>query len=147
MAQRPQRHCRAPGCRALHRNANGYCEAHQSLAKAWSWQKTPGKSRPAKVWRKAPGKSGRGGRAWRRLRALVLARDGYLCQCEACRERVMPRVAHEVDHIRPLAEGGTDDLDNLRAINRDCHRVKTRQEAKDGFRRRLAKKRRGVSES
>jgi len=140
MPQRPQRLCRAKGCHTLHRNANGYCEAHQSLANAW--RKAPGKTRhkaPGKAWHKAPGKPSRGGRAWQRLRALVMARDGYLCQCEACQQRLIPLVAHEVDHIRPLAEGGTDDLDNLRAINRDCHRVKTQQEAKNGFRRRWEK--------
>jgi len=124
MAQRPQRPCRAPGCQTLHRNANGYCDAHQALAKAW---------------RKDTQQSGRGGRPWRRLREQVLARDGYLCQCEDCQKRPLPRIAHEVDHIKPLAEGGTDDLDNLRAINRDCHRAKTMREAKNGIDRRRAK--------
>lgn len=44
----------------------------------------------------------------------------------------MPLVAHEVDHIIPKAEGGTDSPNNLRAINRDCHRRKTQAEAMRG---------------
>jgi len=48
----------------------------------------------------------------------------------------MPLVAHEVDHIIPKAQGGTDDPGNLRAINRDCHRAKTQKEAKIEIERR-----------
>lgn len=32
MPLRPQRPCRASGCRSLHRNATGYCDAHADLA-------------------------------------------------------------------------------------------------------------------
>lgn len=78
---------------------------------------------------------GRGGRPWRRKRAAVLQRDGYLCQCDDCRANGKLLVAHEVDHIVPLSQGGTDDPSNLRAINRNCHRAKTQREA-GGSRRR-----------
>lgn len=120
MAQRPQRPCRAVDCRALHRNANGYCDEHGHLAKIWS---------------KKPEQSGRGGRPWRRLREQVLERDGYLCQCDECKRRPLPLVAHEVDHIKPRAEGGTDDPSNLRAINKGCHKTKSQAEALRGRRR------------
>lgn len=53
----------------------------------------------------------------------------WLCQCDNCKARPVPLPAHEVDHIIPLAAGGTDDPDNLQAINRDCHRAKTDSEA------------------
>lgn len=59
------------------------------------------------------------------IRARVLARDGWTCQCEECAATGRVLVAHEVDHIVPLAAGGTDDMSNLRAINRECHKVKT----------------------
>lgn len=49
----------------------------------------------------------------------------WLCQCDDCKTRLVPLPAHEVDHITPLATGGTDDPDNLQAINKDCHRRKT----------------------
>lgn len=75
---------------------------------------------------------GRGGRPWRRLRAMVLKRDGYLCKCDDCKASGDLLIAHEVDHIVPLAEGGTDDLSNLRAINRDHHKTKTQAEAARG---------------
>jgi len=76
---------------------------------------------------------GRGGRPWRRKREAVLRRDGYLCQCESCQAvGRLPLLADEVDHIVPVAEGGTDDLSNLRAINKDCHKVKTQAEARRG---------------
>lgn len=79
---------------------------------------------------------GRGGRPWRRLRALVLKRDGYLCQCSACQDGGIPALADEVDHVIPVSQGGTDCEKNLQAINRDHHRVKTAVEAAAGRRRR-----------
>lgn len=75
---------------------------------------------------------GRGGRPWRRLRERILERDGWLCQCEDCQQRKMPLPAHEVDHIIPLSQGGTDDPSNLRAISRSCHRAKSAREARHG---------------
>lgn len=81
---------------------------------------------------------GRGGRPWRRLRDQIMARDGGLCQCEACRARLLPRVAHEVDHINNRRDASgklNDDPSNLRAMNRDCHKAKTQAEATRGRKR------------
>lgn len=114
MPLRPQRPCRAQGCRALHRNANGYCDGHAEQAKAWATRKG----------------SGRGGRPWRRKRERIFKRDQYLCRCDDCAKLGRIREAHEVDHIVALAHGGTDDDSNLRAINRDCHKAKTQWESK-----------------
>lgn len=75
---------------------------------------------------------GRGGRPWRRKRAQILKRDGYLCRCDDCTRDGLLLLAHEVDHIVPLAQGGTDDENNLRAINRRCHQRKTAREAARG---------------
>lgn len=75
---------------------------------------------------------GRGGRPWRRKRAQVLKRDGYLCQCDECKAEGRLLLADEVDHVVPLAQGGTDDENNLRAINRRCHQRKTAREAARG---------------
>ncbi|WP_090263194.1 HNH endonuclease [Pseudomonas panipatensis] len=113
MPLRPQRPCRSTGCNALHRNSNGYCDAHADLAKAWATRQG----------------SGRGGRPWRRLRDKVLARDKYLCRCEECTRLGRLREANEVDHVIPLALGGSDEPGNLVAINDDCHRRKTQREA------------------
>jgi len=37
--------------------------------------------------------------------------------------------AHAVDHIRPKSQGGTDDIENLRAICKACHQAKTQEES------------------
>lgn len=113
MSQRPNKPCRVRLCRAITRNANGYCDAHQDQASNWS-------KRPDK-----PGSTTqRGyGHKWRQLRAQVLKRDNHLCQC--CRRAGRVTEAQEVDHIIAKAHGGSDLPSNLEAICRDCHRVKT----------------------
>lgn len=124
MATAAPKPCRRAGCSALVYGGNGYCDRHQADAE--------------REWVKAPEHSGRGGRQWRRLRLQVLERDGWLCQCEACARRRVPLVAHEVDHISNERDenGQLDDSpENLRAMNRDCHRKKTQQEAARGRRR------------
>lgn len=68
------------------------------------------------------------GAAWDRLRLVVLRRDCGLCRCAECQRLGRLRVATEVDHRIPKAKGGTDALDNLCAINRDCHRDKSLRE-------------------
>lgn len=59
------------------------------------------------------------GSAWMRIRAQVLARDAGLCQ--VCKAAGRLTLAAEVDHIRELADGGSDDAANLQAICRPCH--------------------------
>jgi 5-methylcytosine-specific restriction protein A len=63
------------------------------------------------------------GTAWDKLREEVMRRDMRLCQPCLRKDRVA--AAHAVDHIKPKAKGGTDDLDNLQAICRSCHLDKT----------------------
>ena len=69
---------------------------------------------------------GRGGRQWRKLRALILERDAHLCQ--PCRRRGILALADAVDHIRAIVNGGTDADDNLEAICNRCHASKTRHD-------------------
>ena len=60
--------------------------------------------------------------AWNAMKArvtpVVHARDGY--ECLVCRARE----GLEVDHIVPLARGGTNDLDNLQTLCGRCNRKK-----------------------
>ncbi len=70
------------------------------------------------------------GTEWDKARKRVLVRDKYLCQPCLAEGRV--HLATEVDHRIPKAEGGTDDDDNLQAINAECHKLKT---ARDSGRR------------
>lgn len=73
---------------------------------------------------------GRGGRAWRRLREQVLARDLYTCR--HCQRVCLPENLC-ADHIINRARGGTDDLSNLQTLCTDCHKVKTANESQMGW--------------
>lgn len=115
MPMKPLKPCCAPGCRELVRGTR-YCAKHQHMGAAWATSKRAERA-------------GISGRPWRRLRDQILRRDNYLCQCEECRRTGAVREAHEVDHILPLSQGGSDAPSNLRSINRDCHRAKTQRES------------------
>jgi 5-methylcytosine-specific restriction protein A len=66
---------------------------------------------------------------WKRRRLRILKRDNYVCQCTRCKADEVIRPAHEVDHRIPQFEGGGSGDDNLQAINRDCHAIKSEAEA------------------
>lgn len=72
-----------------------------------------------------------------RIRRVVFARDGRACQLglAGCTGD-----AEEVDHIVPWFEGGREDLGNLRAVCRACHKLKTQAEAQRGRARVSAKR-------
>ena len=54
-------------------------------------------------------------RTWARIRREVLDRDGWRCQTCGKPGRL------EVHHVKPLQEGGANDLGNLTALCRGCH--------------------------
>lgn len=68
-------------------------------------------------------------------RRQVMQRDRYTCAgCGSI------RTDHEVDHIVPLEQGGTDELSNLQLLcawfdasgaKQGCHAAKTKAEAKE----------------
>jgi hypothetical protein len=58
----------------------------------------------------------------KQIRVQVLARDNY--RCRMC-GRSSREVALEVDHIIPVASGGTDELSNLATLCRDCNAGKS----------------------
>lgn len=61
--------------------------------------------------------------AWRKLRLLILKRDGYRCAIPGCEQR-----ADQVDHIRPHSLGGSDDPSNLASLCDYHHSRKTAAE-------------------
>ena len=63
------------------------------------------------------------GSAWMATRDRILARDCGLCQVCLHFDRVT--LARDVDHIVELADGGTDDDDNLQGICGTCHPIKS----------------------
>ncbi len=112
--------CNYPGCSTLVRDGSGKCGKHQS-ASGWA-----DKARGTRHERGY-------GNAWDRLRLGILRRDDYLCQCPECQGGTLRlRLANEVDHIKPKAQGGDDSPDNLRAVNAECHRRITAEQRKGG---------------
>lgn len=59
------------------------------------------------------------GRAGQRQRQRRLDRTDGLC--EWCNDRGFPVLATVVDHIKPLALGGSDEDSNTRNLCNDCH--------------------------
>lgn len=59
-----------------------------------------------------------------RLRFDVLRRDSYTCQY--CGRRA-PHVSLHIDHVLPVADGGSNELDNLVAACQDCNLGKGRR--------------------
>ena len=53
---------------------------------------------------------------------LFLMRKGL---CAACAQKIDAGKAWDIDHILPLALGGTNAPDNLQILCRPCHRTKT----------------------
>lgn len=74
------------------------------------------------------------GADYRRNRAIALRRDKWQCQirlADVCTGR-----ATDCDHIVPRSQGGSNDVQNLRAACKACHKKKTAQEG--GGNRRLS---------
>lgn len=59
-------------------------------------------------------------RRWRRLRKYYLSKHPVCVRCG--------RPATEVDHIIPLADGGTHHEDNLQPLCKPCHSRKTNED-------------------
>jgi len=76
--------------------------------------------------------------AWKQLRRRAIREYGNQCaRCGADGEDVRL----ELDHRIPVAEGGTDTLDNAQLLCPMCHAPKTQAEARRGRARRSGKRR------
>jgi len=102
--------CRKAGCNHL-LDKPGYCQIHGTLASGWY------------VTSRATSTQRGYGAHWRKLREQTLERDRGLCQ--PCEAEGRARLATEVDHRVAKSNGGNDELANLQAICRECHRRKT----------------------
>ena len=58
-----------------------------------------------------------------KIRQQVLERDNYTCQM--CGRTRFDGVKLEVDHIIPVAKGGSDNISNLQTLCRECNRGKS----------------------
>jgi 5-methylcytosine-specific restriction protein A len=115
----PPKPCKHHGCGQLVRDGSGYCANHQRPRSGTFADRARG-SRHERGY----------GAEWERQRKQALMRDAGLCQ--PCRQQGRISVAKQVDHIRPKAAGGTDDLDNLQSICVACHQAKTDREKNHG---------------
>ena len=68
---------------------------------------------------------------WKRIRNIILKRDGHTCQ--RCGDK-----GNEVNHIIPVTEGGTDDLENLETLCASCHQPETVAQTTRAVRRHAA---------
>lgn len=108
------RPCSAGGCSTLVYDHSGRCARH--VREPWTKQ-------TAKPVKRITG---------RRLQTLrhQLFRDHPLCrQCE--REGRFRRATVR-DHVIPLAEGGTDEPDNIQGLCDECHELKSARESARG---------------
>jgi 5-methylcytosine-specific restriction endonuclease McrA len=56
-------------------------------------------------------------------RKYVFDRNGY--QCQSCHEIELSAKKLQIDHIVPLAQGGTNDISNLQTLCAKCNREKS----------------------
>jgi len=70
------------------------------------------------------------GKARQIISRRIMARASGLCECDECKLLPVPRLAHEVDHVVPLWEGGAESDANRQALNSECHAKKTEAEAR-----------------
>jgi 5-methylcytosine-specific restriction protein A len=69
------------------------------------------------------------GRALQRARESLFKREPL---CRPCKSKGYVTRATIRDHIKPLAEGGTDTDDNIQPICTPCHTEKTQAESRRG---------------
>lgn len=116
MPSLPGKTCRVQGCAKVATIKNkGFCEDHKHK----SWEQHQKRLDGQKRIYQLP--------IWRKLRAFVINRAGGLC--ENCFKNGMIVVGTDVDHIRPISQGGAeDDESNLQLLCKACHAAKTARE-------------------
>lgn len=60
------------------------------------------------------------------LEAFALVKQAWGIRVHAWDRWAIPTHTWEADHIVPLAEGGTNDLDNYRTLCLSCHKAETK---------------------
>ncbi|WP_262702036.1 MULTISPECIES: HNH endonuclease [Streptomyces] len=123
MPTAPPSRCTDPECHEL-ATRRGRCDAHQPIP--WA-----GRDDKASRYGISSGN-------WRKLKARVARRDNDCCyQCGAEPPEDPDEPGHVLDHITPIAEGGSPtDLDNLGLLCSLCDELKSKAEAARGNARR-----------
>lgn len=112
MPVKPMRLCKK--CKSPTRNANGFCDLHQSEERTIEVRYDK--------WRGTPASRGYDGE-WRKCRNTFI-REHPLCDMCQQEGKVVP--AEHVHHIVPLEEGGARlDWENLQSLCKACHNMIT----------------------
>ena len=112
MPFKPKRPCSHPGCPKL--TDSRFCEEH-SKKEAKRYER----------YQRDPAMKKRYGRSWKRIRDRYIAAYPL---CEQCQKNGRITPAEEVHHIKPLSQGGTNDVDNLMSLCTSCHSEITARE-------------------
>lgn len=107
MPRKAKRPCRFRGCPLLTDLESGYCKEHEKI-----------QTRHYDKFIRSPEHNKRYNYQWRKLRKRFL--DAHPL-CEQCKANGRYTAATEVHHIKPLADGGTNDENNLMALCKPCH--------------------------
>ena len=84
---------------------------------------------PRKPQAQTPERKARSSYAWQQVRAAHLAKHPL---CASCLRKGINRAATDVDHIRPLADGGSlTDPANLQSLCKWHHIAKTNKENRE----------------
>lgn len=82
---------------------------------------------PTHQRRRRQGPTQRSKNARRNARPALLARYTWT-PCPLCGQTMTPDQALDVDHVVPVAAGGTDDPSNLRLTHAACNRARPRSQ-------------------
>ena len=107
MPKKFKRPCRFKNCPKLVDSESGYCEVHEKTASS-NYNKFIRRPETKKFYNYQ----------WRKLRARFLNKNPL---CEICKSKGRYISATEVHHIKPLADGGTNEESNLMALCKPCH--------------------------
>ena len=110
MSTRALRPCSKFGCAAV--SDASYCPEHRRELRRYDSARANSNERGY-------------GASWRKLRAFIIAREPL---CRRCLANGRTTPATEVDHIKPKAQGGTDETENLQGLCHQCHSIKTATE-------------------
>jgi 5-methylcytosine-specific restriction protein A len=112
MPSKPRKPCCYPDCPAL--THERYCPQHKKLTEA-QYDK----------YQRDPDSVKRYGQLWRKIRARFLKEHPL---CEMCKREGKLTPAKQVHHVVPLANGGTNESNNLMSVCLACHSTITAKE-------------------
>ncbi|WP_071530371.1 MULTISPECIES: HNH endonuclease [Selenomonadaceae] len=118
MPRKPKRPCRYQGCPKLTDSKSGYCEEHEKQMQ-----------RHYEHFARGYNQHERYGGAWKKIRDRYIAAHPL---CERCLGLGFATVATLVHHVKPIADGGTNEESNLKSLCVSCHEKIHQRKKSDG---------------